>query len=244
MAETNILSDSKPDLNNEIRKLEAEIKETYLENDFEEDFEDDEFYDDEDYLEDDLDLPAPPKVEAKPDTSSSSIDINQILAKYSTVIKKEPKPEIKAQIMKPDSFQNSPRIVQDALSVEEVAGFTVKQEDIKHQDIKQEDIMNQDIKQEYIKHQNLKKEAMKQVSIKQIHAEGENYKQEKDIKQKTKSKDFSCDVCGKTLSSNYTLKNHYLLHTRETPNKCELCGQSFVRKNQLTKHMTKMHAMS
>ena len=62
--------------------------------------------------------------------------------------------------------------------------------------------------------------------------------------QKSKSKDLSCDVCFKKLSSNDALRNHKRLHTGEKPFNCNHCEEAFVRKPQLVRHMTKAHGIN
>ena len=62
--------------------------------------------------------------------------------------------------------------------------------------------------------------------------------------QKNKSKDISCIVCNKKLSSNYTLKNHMLLHTGEKPFNCDHCEVAFVRKPQLVSHLNRAHGIN
>jgi len=61
---------------------------------------------------------------------------------------------------------------------------------------------------------------------------------------KSKSNEVSCDICFKKLHSNYTLKNHMLLHTGEKPFNCGQCEETFRRKPQLVSHMNKSHGFN
>ncbi|GBO09198.1 Zinc finger protein 91 [Araneus ventricosus] len=52
----------------------------------------------------------------------------------------------------------------------------------------------------------------------------------------TKEKPHSCDVCGKTFSRKSSLNLHYLTRTKEKPHSCEVCGKAFSQKNSLNLH--------
>jgi len=62
--------------------------------------------------------------------------------------------------------------------------------------------------------------------------------------QRSKPKEITCDICFKKLSSNYTLKNHRMLHTGEKPYSCDHCAEAFLRKPQLVSHMTRAHGVN
>lgn len=47
---------------------------------------------------------------------------------------------------------------------------------------------------------------------------------------------FTCNVCGKNLSTKNSLASHYRLHTREKPFMCTLCGKRFAKKFNLDVH--------
>ena len=47
---------------------------------------------------------------------------------------------------------------------------------------------------------------------------------------------FSCDVCGKVLSSKYTATVHLEIHTEVKPFACDVCNKSFRRKQHLIRH--------
>ncbi|TSK16103.1 Gastrula zinc finger protein XlCGF7.1 [Bagarius yarrelli] len=47
---------------------------------------------------------------------------------------------------------------------------------------------------------------------------------------------FTCNVCGKNLSTKNSLASHYRLHTREKLFACTLCGKRFAKKFNLEVH--------
>ncbi|MPC44137.1 B-cell lymphoma 6 [Portunus trituberculatus] len=51
-------------------------------------------------------------------------------------------------------------------------------------------------------------------------------------------KPFECNICHATFNANRDCKNHYLQHhTTERPNRCQICGKSYVDKSYLLAHM-------
>ena len=53
---------------------------------------------------------------------------------------------------------------------------------------------------------------------------------------------YSCDICGKGVSSKYNLDRHRLqVHTKEYKFKCEVCGNKFFDNYELMKHYKARH---
>ncbi|OWF56809.1 zinc finger protein 260-like [Mizuhopecten yessoensis] len=50
------------------------------------------------------------------------------------------------------------------------------------------------------------------------------------------NKRIVCDVCGKSLASKKTLREHYMQHEGVKPYQCEQCGKDFVKKANLDVH--------
>ncbi|XP_044268484.1 zinc finger protein 679-like isoform X21 [Tribolium madens] len=50
-------------------------------------------------------------------------------------------------------------------------------------------------------------------------------------------KNFVCEVCGKAFLARYTLRNHIRVHTKEKPYKCIECETAFSQKSSLNIHM-------
>lgn len=48
---------------------------------------------------------------------------------------------------------------------------------------------------------------------------------------------FTCDICNKSLKSEYYLKLHKHIHTGEMPYSCDVCGKKFNRKDKVSRHM-------
>ena len=51
--------------------------------------------------------------------------------------------------------------------------------------------------------------------------------------------DNTCDVCGKVLKNDFSLRRHKETHlsVRMRPFSCETCGKTFVQKSHMTKHL-------
>ena len=58
----------------------------------------------------------------------------------------------------------------------------------------------------------------------------------KAVGRKTTSTQYECSVCHRLLSSNASLKRHYMLHTGERPFKCSLCDKSFTQPHHRLYH--------
>ncbi|KAK7888814.1 hypothetical protein WMY93_024374 [Mugilogobius chulae] len=50
------------------------------------------------------------------------------------------------------------------------------------------------------------------------------------------TREFVCDICGKTLPKLYSLRLHMLSHTGVRPHSCKVCGKTFAYKNNLKMH--------
>ncbi|MEW8546011.1 MAG: C2H2-type zinc finger protein, partial [Candidatus Thiodiazotropha sp.] len=48
---------------------------------------------------------------------------------------------------------------------------------------------------------------------------------------------WTCTLCGKTFSRNYTYRRHAETHTKTKPWKCEICSKAFTDRRYLQKHM-------
>ena len=53
---------------------------------------------------------------------------------------------------------------------------------------------------------------------------------------------FSCDVCGKVLSSKGNLKKHKVVHLSEKPWQCKECQMSFNQARDLNSHIMQKHS--
>ena len=209
---------------------DVKSEDTSLDEDFDEDFED-QYYDDEfsdQYME--LDQLSFNKGEHEQQNQ-----IQEILNKYSTVISKD---EVNSSL---ESANPSLPLTQENPANEQ-KDFVKKSPDL----LKKKE-MNLEIGGPYRDIQFRKSEESK-ISEQTDGSLGNPMGQD-DFSlgmkpQKNKSKDISCIVCNKKLSSNYTLKNHMLLHTGEKPFNCNHCEEAFVRKPQLVSHMSRAHGMN
>ena len=50
-----------------------------------------------------------------------------------------------------------------------------------------------------------------------------------------------CGICLKFFRDNYKLRRHAVVHTKEKPYACRLCGKGFTQLESLRGHMTKLH---
>ncbi|XP_055595202.1 zinc finger protein 236-like [Uranotaenia lowii] len=57
----------------------------------------------------------------------------------------------------------------------------------------------------------------------------------------TKQKPFVCDICGKTFNQKSTLKTHWAVHTKNRDFMCMLCGLKFTQKVNLRVHTMRVH---
>ncbi|XP_044767012.1 zinc finger protein 37-like isoform X8 [Coccinella septempunctata] len=57
----------------------------------------------------------------------------------------------------------------------------------------------------------------------------------------TKDKPFECSVCGKRFGRNHHLQDHLVTHTKEKPHICSRCGKAFTQRAPLLRHMKCVH---
>lgn len=57
----------------------------------------------------------------------------------------------------------------------------------------------------------------------------------------TNDKPFECSVCGKKFGRNHHLQDHLVTHTKEKPHICSRCGKAFTQRAPLLRHMKCVH---
>ena len=55
---------------------------------------------------------------------------------------------------------------------------------------------------------------------------------------------FKCEMCIKTFKSGYDLRRHSVVHTREKPFACHLCGGRFTQIDSLRMHQKRVHQLA
>ncbi len=54
---------------------------------------------------------------------------------------------------------------------------------------------------------------------------------------------YTCNYCNKRCTSKQSFKNHIITHLDIRPYTCKLCGNAFVRRQAIHRHLTSVHAI-
>ncbi|XP_015913055.1 zinc finger protein 260 [Parasteatoda tepidariorum] len=57
----------------------------------------------------------------------------------------------------------------------------------------------------------------------------------------TGKKHLECEVCGKKFAWRYSFRSHVASHREDNPNKCSICGKKYCNKSSVKNHMIRVH---